>query len=288
MALLSSVTPVLRGETVSDSFPELDILSEAYPDVFFEGEYDRTLEDWRVGITSGGGYTELIRAEGRFIPENLLGNRDSYRMLIYPFPLKLMDPETLSDEMLERVTRFGDTDNRRRAPVSNTAFFDAIYDSRSREDVESHIVNTSFLGLSVRVHERILGPLNGAERKIRLAARSDERVEAFIDSLGSAGGYSWRQISDTQGKSFHSMGLAVDLQPKDLEGRSIYWLWEKNRGNDRWMLLPLTDRWMPPEAVIDIFEEEGFIWGGKWPIWDNMHFEYRPELIVARDRPLGR
>ena len=45
------------------------------------------------------------------------------------------------------------------------------------------------------------------------------------------------------------------------------------------MLTPLTSRWMPPYEIINIFEEEGFIWGGKWLIWDNMHFEYRPELI---------
>ena len=35
---------------------------------------------------------------------------------------------------------------------------------------------------------------------------------------------------------------------------------------------------MPPKEVIDIFLEEGFIWGGNWAIWDNMHFEYHPEL----------
>ena len=30
--------------------------------------------------------------------------------------------------------------------------------------------------------------------------------------------------------------------------------------------------------MIQIFEAEGFIWGGKWDFYDNMHFEYRPEL----------
>ena len=40
------------------------------------------------------------------------------------------------------------------------------------------------------------------------------------------------------------------------------------------------DSWMPPQKVIEIFEEHGFIWGGKWIIWDNMHFEYRPEVIL--------
>jgi len=38
-----------------------------------------------------------------------------------------------------------------------------------------------------------------------------------------------------------------------------------------------------PDIVIDIFEKEGFIWGGKWTVWDNMHFEYRPELILGRE-----
>ena len=40
----------------------------------------------------------------------------------------------------------------------------------------------------------------------------------------------------------------------------------------------LESRWNPPDPVIRAFEKEGFIWGGKWPLYDNMHFEYRPEL----------
>jgi hypothetical protein len=32
-------------------------------------------------------------------------------------------------------------------------------------------------------------------------------------------------------------------------------------------------------------EEEGFIWGGKWPMYDTMHFEYRPELILLSLSP---
>ena len=47
------------------------------------------------------------------------------------------------------------------------------------------------------------------------------------------------------------------------------------------MLIPLKSRWMPPAAVIKAFEDEGFIWGGRWAIWDNMHFEYHPELLIA-------
>ena len=57
------------------------------------------------------------------------------------------------------------------------------------------------------------------------------------------------------------------------------------------MLVPLKSRWMPPEAVIKIFESEGFIWGGYWIIFDNMHFEYHPELtesLYGRKKARGR
>jgi hypothetical protein len=79
------------------------------------------------------------------------------------------------------------------------------------------------------------------------------------------------------------MGLAIDLLPRRWQNKIIYWNWEKNKGNEDWMLIPLSERWMPPKRVIDIFEKEGFIWGGKWTVWDNMHFEYRPELILGRE-----
>ena len=66
---------------------------------------------------------------------------------------------------------------------------------------------------------------------------------------------------------------------KNQEGKQIFWSWAKSKYPNTWMLIPLKNRWMPPESVIQAFEEEGFIWGGKWVIYDNMHFEYHPELI---------
>ena len=37
---------------------------------------------------------------------------------------------------------------------------------------------------------------------------------------------------------------------------------------------------MVPLPVVEAFEAEGFIWGGKWYHYDTMHFEYRPELMT--------
>ena len=35
-----------------------------------------------------------------------------------------------------------------------------------------------------------------------------------------------------------------------------------------------------PQAIVDAFEAERFIWGGRWYHYDTMHFEYRPELLA--------
>lgn len=44
--------------------------------------------------------------------------------------------------------------------------------------------------------------------------------------------------------------------------------------------MPYDKRWHPPEEVVNVFENHGFIWGGKWRNYDTIHFEYRPELII--------
>jgi hypothetical protein len=36
------------------------------------------------------------------------------------------------------------------------------------------------------------------------------------------------------------------------------------------------------KEIVRIFENHGFIWGGKWYHYDAMHFEFRPELVGPR------
>ena len=170
--------------------------------------------------------------------------------------------------------------------ILETAYPHVVFDTATRTAVEQHIVKTMFLGQRLSIHEYIVEPLSRIDGQLRSLAHTDPAVAEFIDLLETADGYSWRQIRDTKGRSFHSMGLALDLLPQQWQHKIIYWNWEKNKGNEDWMFIPLKNRWMPPDAVIACFEREGFVWGGKWTVWDNMHFEYRPELLAARDLPL--
>jgi hypothetical protein len=85
-------------------------------------------------------------------------------------------------------------------------------------------------------------------------------------------------------RSYHSYGVAVDLVPRSYGGLWAYWLWAAESGVDDWWNLDLDDRLPVPQSVIDAFEAEGFVWGGKWLFFDNLHFEYRPEsIIMARE-----
>ncbi len=278
LLLLSSVTQ----QACADSIPELSIFRQAYPGVEFDSSFDNAIGDWKIAVTSDGRTSVLYRADGRYLSPEQSASKEQYRQLVYRFPEQLPDPANFTPEQIERISRFGSTENRRSGPVSSPAFFDAIYDCATQQAVEKHIVSVSFLGKHVRVHEKIVAPLARVEAGIKALAQKDATVAEFIRTLGSVDGYYWRQIRDTAGKSFHSMGLAIDLLPRNWQSKIVYWNWEKNKGNEQWMLIPLSERWMPPESVVRMFEHEGFIWGGKWPVWDNMHFEYRPELLAGR------
>ncbi|MCR5814320.1 MAG: M15 family metallopeptidase [Desulfovibrio sp.] len=86
--------------------------------------------------------------------------------------------------------------------------------------------------------------------------------------LTSSGTFSWRRIAGERVLSAHSFGIAFDI---GVERGATYWRWSSLRTH------PLQQSFSP--EIVRSFEEEGFIWGGKWHEFDLMHFEYRPELI---------
>lgn len=88
--------------------------------------------------------------------------------------------------------------------------------------------------------------------------------------IKSVGGYNWRSTA-TGGKSHHSYGTAIDINPT--ENYCIY-----NTGKrigSYWK--PYTDPYsMPADGdVVRIFKSYGWTWGGDWnSLKDYMHFSY--------------
>ena len=254
-----------------------------YPDLEYSALFDIEMNDWKIEVSGDLFFERTAKpkskksavfywADGKMLPKSELA------ILQYTYNNVLKDPKTLTSDEIERIKEFGSPSNRKNTGGTPMFFFDFLYSAQSRAIIEEHIIKTTFLGKPTKIHERIYTPLKNVEKKI-LAKTGIPEVKEFIDTLKSADAYYWREIAGTSRKSFHSYGIAIDVLPKKLGGKAIYWGWEKERSGDKWMLVPLEKRWTPSDTVIKIFESEGFIWGGYWIIFDNMHFEYHPELI---------
>lgn len=263
---------------------EISIFRKAYPFANFDSEYDNELCDWKITISVKNNQTVLYWADGKMLPKDKLNDKEKYSSILYSYPDKIPDPKDFSESDIERIRDYSSSENRQNSEGTPQFFFDAIYDCETQGSTEKHIVKLTFLGKRVNLNERIKEPLLAVENELKDAAKNDKEVKKFIDNLSSASGYYWRTIRDSGNRSFHSLGIAVDILPVGWNQKNIFWGWRRDLDPDNWMKTPLDRRWMPSEKVINIFEKHGFIWGGKWVIWDNMHFEYHPELIIYRER----
>jgi len=179
--------------------------------------------------------------------------------------------------------------NRNQNPLRRSPhFFDTLWRINSRSEADQRVKTIRFLGKSVNVHYLIMENLALVEEQILAAARTDPQVQAWVNGINTLEGWTWRDIAQTQSRSFHAYGLAVDILPKSLGGKQTYWLWAAEK-KPEWWNISYNERYHPPAAVIKAFENYGFVWGGKWLYFDTMHFEYRPEiLILGGITPEGR
>lgn len=263
---LSLQTQELSGELVLKSF------QHTFPHKAGEAVFkDR---DWTIRV---GGET-FYWAHARLLPAALKNSWESYRPQIFSrYPRDIPNPASYTGEEIEELRSQGSREARLDREDPYIGFQAALYGGMTRVEIETHQVKAVFLGKNIVIHEDIVEALDRVERGIKALAQEDPEIAAFIASIDSIGGYNWRQIQGTRRMSSHSWGLALDIQPKRLGNKVMYWFWERIF-NDDWMIVPLERRWIPPLGVVRVFENEGFIWGGKWALYDNMHFEYRPEL----------
>ena len=233
--------------------------AKAYPDKISSVEF--TDNDWTMLVY----HRRFYYAHGRFLPEELRDRWEEYHPYdFYTYP-------------------WAGTDRQRRVAfkypvysVGSSFLFDTLYASQTEDDSWNLQEKYSFFGVKMLIHPDIKPLLEQISDQIKITAQSDPSIYKWIAELqtGSTGGWNWRTIINTHRRSNHSYGTAVDLLPKNLNGRLTYWQWNKNDRMDS------KTYYLPPEAVIKAFENNGFIWGGKWDLFDTMHFEYRPEILL--------
>ncbi len=259
---------------------ETRALAEAYPDRVAA----RQLRGGQWSVRVGDRW--YAWAEGRMLPEDEREAWASYAPLrFYPYYRGPRRSPELSPELVERLKARNRAGNRDDTPRSD-AFLDGLYGISSEAQAERAQAAVRFLGTSVRVHPLLARPLARVEERILAARGSDPSVGAFLDGVAQVQGYHWREIAGTARRSYHGYGAALDIVPRSYRGRYAYWRWAFDAGVEEWWSLPDSRIWLVPDAVVDAFEAEGFVWGGKWLWFDTVHFEYRPEVLrLAELRP---
>ncbi len=268
----AEVLPSLPGEA------EIRALAEAYPGRI--GEISIRGGEWTLRMDG----RRYCWANGRLLPEEERARREQYVSIrFYSYELGPFVPREITPELAARLrerSSAGAGDSRLRF----NGFLDALYGISSREEAERTVVPVTFFGRSTRVHPLLREPLARVETRIGERMRHDREVRDFVEGLNQAAGYNWRNIAGTLRRSYHSYGIAIDLIPVRYGRGYAYWRWALDGGVREWWELGPEDRWHVPQPVIDAFEAEGFIWGGKWLSFDNIHFEYRPETILMARR----
>jgi hypothetical protein len=256
----------------------MNALLEAYPEHIDRVEFRN--EDWALLMRDKWFYF----AEGKMLPEDQLVNAANYRSYqFYNYPAELPEWRAAAPEDTTRYRNWTTARNRNQIQRSNF-FIENLWQARTREEMESRVAIITFFGKPTKMHQELEGKLVLIERLIQAQARNDSEVRTWMNSVTTIEGYGWRNIADSQSRSYHSYGLAIDLLPGSLGGKQTYWLWTSQHRED-WWNVPYTDRYHPPAFVIKLFETYGFIWGGKWGLYDTMHFEYRPEILILSEMP---
>ncbi|WP_319560007.1 M15 family metallopeptidase [Marispirochaeta sp.] len=259
--------PRFSGEEVVQAF------YKAYP-----GRIERIAllsGDWAMLIDG----TWYFWAEGRLLPEGLRMEFQDYSPYpFYPYPRTLPpisepDPEEAARLRARVSSREGNP------PQRHPGFFNALWRIHDRDTSWARMKTTYFLGHRLELHRELLEDLAAVEETIKEAIDEDSELRRFIAGLAGFDAYNWRIIAGTASLSFHAYGAALDLLPKNYGGLQVYWRWAARYYPD-WFSLPYNKRYMPPESFVRAFEEQGFIWGGKWFYFDTIHFEYRPELLL--------
>jgi len=225
------------------------------------------------------GGKSFVWAEGRLLaPEAAAGWGRFSPQTFYGYTRQEPDVARWSAEQLAQAEgRLADRVST--SPRRDPGFFDELWDSRDLESSQRNQRQIRFLGMAVTVHRLIREPLARVEARLDEGRKTDPTLDTFLKNLSRLDGYNWRVIAGTESRSNHAYGTAIDVIPKRYGGKNPYWLWAP-QGWDGWYRQAWSRRWSPHPALVAAFEAEGFVWGGKWLLFDTIHFEYRPEILV--------
>lgn len=136
---------------------------------------------------------------------------------------------------------------------------------KTQKEIENNIKN--FGGYGFNKNNKCGESLKVAMNRVVSETKENKSIGAYVFPI--SGTYNYRLISGTGRLSPHAYGIAIDLKSHPWD----YWKWASNeQGSKRIQNYS--------KELVKIFEDNNFVWGGKWNHFDILHFEYRPEIII--------
>ncbi|SFC17949.1 M15 family metallopeptidase [Clostridium uliginosum] len=139
----------------------------------------------------------------------------------------------------------------------------------SRKSIESNLISLKYGYTNYQFNSK-----NNANTSLEAALKELIPLSKTRGDIGSilypaSGTYNYRVISGTGRLSPHSYGIAIDLK----SDKKDYWKWSSDKEGEKRLS-------QYPKELVEAFEKNNFVWGGKWGHFDILHFEYRPEIIL--------
>lgn len=150
----------------------------------------------------------------------------------------------------------------------NSQLLKTLY-GRDQKDVKKNLVKVIWIDYQGKKEVVYFNRQQGAAQALSMVSHELNKLsndeKSYLYPL--SGTYVYRKIKGTDRLSPHAYGIAIDINVR----KSHYW---------KTSIKKIDCYPHPiPQKIIDIFEANGFIWGGRWHHYDTMHFEYRPEII---------
>ena len=222
------------------------------------------------GIVTSGDATAVTFADGTTLPlddgrsdksfNDWLTEPDIEDMFRYPYPAGAA------------ITAPPDNFDPGRA--RNAAFFTKIYGDCRKGEVVKNLADIVWLPKKGGVRLKATR-INGVAAKLQAVSDALDKLPAPVRRLSDATRRHLQLPRDCR----HVVTLGAQLRHRHRYRHAARPLLALERRARR-----ISYRNAIPPEIVAIFEQHGFIWGGRWHHYDTMHFEYRPELF-ARGPP---
>jgi hypothetical protein len=133
----------------------------------------------------------------------------------------------------------------------------------------SQAASTTFMGLPIRVHKKIVSKLRCVERTIRArcTGKSQRYTPKAIGGFREQNSYRGGEVSN------HLFGIAIDIDPDRNPCCGCVDPWPSHPACNGQSKDPFEMSELP-RCWVDSFEQGGFYWLGRDTLRDTMHFEF--------------